>query len=126
MDMLGQSQELMTIYYQHASDADRHEAADTVGAWLREPIGRGASGRGRVNFGESSNCRAKLVARAHLEAPVRHRLTVGRAVLNSKWVYSQPSREAGAVEFRGERVRRWVEITLSRLGMVVRVLPHRQ
>jgi integrase len=36
MDMLGHSQELMTIYYQHASDDDRRKAADKVGAWLRE------------------------------------------------------------------------------------------
>jgi integrase len=42
MDMLGRSQELMTIYYQHASDADRREAADKVGVWLRETVRRGA------------------------------------------------------------------------------------
>jgi integrase len=35
-DMLGHSHELMTISYQHASDSDRREATDKVGAWLRE------------------------------------------------------------------------------------------
>jgi integrase len=42
MDMLGHSPQLMTIYYQHASHADRREAADKVGFWLRETVGRGA------------------------------------------------------------------------------------
>jgi integrase len=39
MDMLGHSHELLTIYYQHASDTDRREAADKVGAWLRDAAG---------------------------------------------------------------------------------------
>jgi integrase len=33
MDVLGHSQELMTIYYKHTSDSDRRDAADRVGAW---------------------------------------------------------------------------------------------
>jgi integrase len=41
MDMLGHSKELMTIYYQHASDADRREAAGKVDGWLRA-AGHGA------------------------------------------------------------------------------------
>jgi integrase len=41
MDMLGHSHELMTICYQHASDSDRRDAADKVGAWLREMAGGG-------------------------------------------------------------------------------------
>jgi hypothetical protein len=39
MDMLGHSHELMTIYYQNASDSDRREAADKVGAWMRDTVG---------------------------------------------------------------------------------------
>ena len=39
MDMLGHSKEVMTIYYQHASDADRREAASKVDGWLRRAVG---------------------------------------------------------------------------------------
>jgi integrase len=39
MDMLGHSHELMTIYYQHAGDNDRRQAAGKVGDWLRQASG---------------------------------------------------------------------------------------
>jgi integrase len=39
MEMLGHSHELMTIYYQHASEGDRREAAGRVGEWLSQAAG---------------------------------------------------------------------------------------
>jgi integrase len=38
-DMLGHSNELMTIYYQHSSDEDRRAAAEKVDGWLRQAVG---------------------------------------------------------------------------------------